>query len=68
MDPHPQPGDFILDRYLPHADAERREEARETLRAHALLLIRIGERIMAEEDEGDSPDSTGRRRISAPPL
>ena len=44
----PQPGDLILDRYLPDATPEKREEAREVLREHALLLIRIGERILTE--------------------
>lgn len=45
-----QPGDLIIDRYLPDASPEKREEAREALRAHALLLVRIGERVLEEGD------------------
>lgn len=61
-----RPGDLILDRYLPGAGEEIREQARDVLRAHALLLIRIGERIEAEMAQaGDSPDSAGRLTIEA---
>lgn len=61
-----RPGDLILDRYLPDADEETRERAREVLRTHALHLIRIGERIEAEMAQAeDSPDSPGRLTISA---
>jgi hypothetical protein len=35
-------GDLIIDRYIPNATSEQREEAREALRKHALLLIRWG--------------------------
>lgn len=68
MDSERQPGDLIIDRYLPNADAQTREEARDVLRKHALLLVRIGERIMADIPDDDSPDSVGRRRIQPPPL
>lgn len=68
MDSERQPGDLIIDRYLPNADAQTREEARDALRTHALLLVRIGERMMAGIPAGDSPDSVGRRRIQPPPL
>lgn len=37
----PRPGDFILDRYMPHASDEKCEEARENLRRLARLLIRV---------------------------
>jgi hypothetical protein len=40
-----RPGDVILDRYLPHASSEEREEARENLRRLAQLLIRINNRL-----------------------
>lgn len=43
-----QPGDLIIDRYIPNATPEQREEAREALRKHALLLIRWGERVLDE--------------------
>lgn len=64
-----RPGDLILDRYLPDADEETREQARDVLRVHALLLIRIGERIEAEMAQaGDSPDSAGRLTIEVTDL
>lgn len=52
-----RPGDLLLDRYLPDASAEDRERAREVFRAHALLLIRMGERVMREQDSGAFKDS-----------
>lgn len=64
-----RPGDLLLDRYLPGADEETRERAREAFRAHALLLIRIGERIEGEQQAaGDSPNPAGRPTISGPDL
>jgi hypothetical protein len=42
--PEHRPGDIILDRYLPNASSEKREEARENLRRLARLLIRVHER------------------------
>ena len=38
-----QPGDHIIDRYIPNATSEQREEARTALLKHSLLLIRWGE-------------------------
>lgn len=66
--PRPKrPGDLILDRYLPRADDEQREQARDALRAHARLLMRIGERIAADLTQGgDWADSPGRRRLKPP--
>lgn len=64
-----RPGDLLLDRYLPGADEETRERAREAFRSHALLLIRIGERIEAERQVArDSPNPVGRLTISPPEL
>lgn len=48
--PRRRPGDLIIDRYLPGVSLEDRERAREVLREHALLLIRMGERIMRDEE------------------
>ena len=42
--PAHRPGDIILDRYLPNASPEKREEARENLRRLGRLLIRVHER------------------------
>lgn len=52
-----KPGDGILDRYMPNADEETRERAREVLRHYALHLIRLGERVLAEEERA-AADST----------
>ena len=46
-----RPGDFILDRYMPHATAEEREVARENLRAFALVVVGIARRLALEERE-----------------
>jgi len=67
MESDRKPGDLILDRYLPNATPEAREEAREALRKHALLLVRWGERTRFERN-ADSPESAGRRRVDEPPL
>jgi hypothetical protein len=40
-----RPGDLILDRYMPNATPEQREEARTNLRAYAAVLLEIGQRI-----------------------
>jgi len=42
--PAREPGDSIIDRYLPDASAEEREEARENLRRLARFLIGVHER------------------------
>jgi hypothetical protein len=59
-----KPGDYILDRYLPHASAEKREEARENLRRLARLLIRVHTRLARDNpqekirgNDGDEVDS-----------
>ncbi len=67
MESDRKPGDLILDRYLPHATPEAREEARVALRKHALLLIRWGERALFER-AANSPESAGRRKIDEPSL
>ncbi len=47
----PCPGDLILDRYMPNATETEREEARETLRAYAMVILRIATRLATEEYE-----------------
>lgn len=47
-----RPGDIILDRYMPDASPEAREEARENLYALAAAVVRICERI-ARERQGE---------------
>ena len=54
-----QPGDLILDRYMPDATDEEREAARENLRQYAEVLFRVTTRLATEEVEArnkfDSP-------------
>jgi len=54
-----QPGDLILDRYMPDATDEEREAARENLRQYAGIVLRIATRLATEEtelkNEFDSP-------------
>jgi hypothetical protein len=46
-----RPGDHILNRYLPNASNEQREEARENLRHLARLLIRVHERLARDNPQ-----------------
>ena len=50
MPPH-RPGDIILDRYLPNASPEKREEARENLRRLGRLLIRVHRRLAVDNPQ-----------------
>jgi len=50
-----RPGDLFIDRYMPKATEEAREEAYANLRALVALLVRIDERLALEECE--EPDS-----------
>jgi hypothetical protein len=52
-----KPGDFLLDKYFPDADEATREKAREAFRDFAHFLLRIGERLSA--DDAPASDSTG---------
>ena len=58
MEPHhKKPGDYLLDKYLPNANEETRERARDAFRDFAFLLLRIGDRLYAlQEQPEDSPD------------
>ena len=47
----PRPGDLILNRYMLNATEAEREEARETLRAYATVVLRIATRLATEEYE-----------------
>lgn len=49
--PAHRPGDIILDRYLPDASPEQREEARENLRRLARLIVRVHERLARERGD-----------------
>lgn len=67
MESDRKPGDLILNRYLPNATSEAREEARDALRKHALLLLRWGERALFER-AANSPEPAGRRKIDEPSI
>ena len=49
--PTHRPGDIILDRYLPNASPEKREEARENLRRLGRLLIRVHTRLAVDNPQ-----------------
>lgn len=44
-----QPGDLILDRYMPQATPEEREVARANLRAFAVVVVGIAKRLALED-------------------
>lgn len=46
-----QPGDRILDRYMPNATIDERDAARENLRRLARFLIRVHERLERENPQ-----------------
>jgi hypothetical protein len=46
-----RPGDLFIDRYMPQATEEAREESYANLRALVALLVRIDERLAMEERE-----------------
>lgn len=53
-----RPGYLFIDRYMPKATEEAREEAYANLRALVALLVRIDERLaMEDEDRHDSHES-----------
>jgi hypothetical protein len=56
--PEHRPGELFIDRYMPKATEEAREEAYANLRALVALLVRIDERLALEARErGDSLES-----------
>jgi len=55
MDQRPhRPGDYVLDRYMPDATPEEREDARETLRQFAIACYAIISRLEREQAQRDS--------------
>lgn len=46
-----RPGYLFIDRYMPKATEEAREEAYANLRALVALLVRIDERLALEDQE-----------------
>ncbi len=49
--PERRPGELFIDRYMPHASEEAREEAFANLHALVALLVRIDERLALEDQE-----------------
>lgn len=63
-----QPGDYILNRYIPDATPEKRQEARAALLRFGMTLVRWGERELARRDR-DSQESPVQRKVEgSPPL
>ena len=48
------PGDLFIDRYMPGASEEEREQARENLRRLIAVLVRINDRVGRERDSRES--------------
>ena len=46
--PEHKPGDLIINKYMPDATPEQKEEARENLRAFARLIVRVETRLARE--------------------
>jgi hypothetical protein len=55
-----RPGWGIIDRYMPDASPEKQEEAYEKLKSLVSLLVRIDDRLQAEDEE--------QRTMQQPPL
>ena len=53
----PRPGDLILNRYMPDATEQEREEARENLKQLARVLMRIEARLAREWYENQIRES-----------
>ena len=64
----PRPGDLFVDRYMPGASAEEREDAYQNVRHLIAVLVRINERLRRKGDSDDSRESEGCGRVegSAP--
>lgn len=60
--PNRQPGDLILDRYMPQATADEREAARANLRAFAVVVVSIAKRL-ALEDLDQATRANGPRAV-----
>ncbi len=54
-----RPGELFIDRYMPKATEEAREEAYGNLRALVALLIRIDERLALEAQQKDDSRESG---------
>lgn len=58
--PPRQPGDLILDKYMPNATPLEREEARFNLLQYAKVIIAINKRIEADENRKKQADAADR--------
>jgi len=64
-----KPGDVLLDRFFASADDETRERAREAFREYAVHLVRVGDRVLREEDQvADSTELDRRPKIHPTPV
>lgn len=55
-----RPGDLILDRYMPEATEEEREQARDNLYSFAAVILRMCTRIARERGGRIRPPKGGR--------
>jgi hypothetical protein len=63
------PEDIFIDRYMPGATSEQREEARQNVRNLVAVLVRINARLReTERRKSDSPESTEGGRVGIPAL
>lgn len=60
------PGMLFVDRYMPGASTEEREEAYGNVRQLIAVLVRINERMVREQSERDSRESDSRDRVELP--
>lgn len=64
MDNKRRPGDLIIDRYMPDASPEVREEARRRLCNYVRVLLRISMRLEQEQQAlADSRKDAGRHKM-----
>ena len=63
-----RPGDAFIDRYMPGASAEEREEAYANLESLIEVLSQIDDRLAREARNTDSHDSEGCGRVDVPDV
>lgn len=60
---NPRPGFFIIEKYMPDATAEAKEEAYQNLRDLVAVLVRINARLARERAIHDSAESDSYARV-----
>ena len=63
-----RPGEYLLNRFVPHLTGEDRERARERLVEWAKLLVKIARRMVDEDmHTSDSHESDSKSKIQPTP-